>query len=126
MAVTYSIPGTADMMDDLKNSQEMSKFLLEGKLEEAAGFFSHIEDPNMKEISVVTLQGLFLMRGDVTKGESFLEYILNEDIRQISYQSLATQSILQNKDCTKAKKYIDLLLDPQIQELMKMSYKMTC
>lgn len=126
MAVTYSIPGTADMMDDLKNSQEMSKFLLEGKLEEAAEIFSHIEDPNMKEISAVTLQGQFLMRGDVTKGESFLEYILNEDIRQISYQSLATQSILQNKDCTKAKKYIDLLLDPQIQELMKMSYKMTC
>tara|TARA_Y100000758_G_C15902523_1_gene368341 strand:- start:213 stop:626 length:414 start_codon:yes stop_codon:yes gene_type:complete len=126
MAVTYSIPGTADMMDDLKNSQEMSSFLLEGKLEEAAEIFSHIEDPNMKEISAVTLQGQFLMRGDVTKGESFLEYILNEDIRQISYQSLATQSILQNKDCTKAKKYIDLLLDPQIQELMKMSYKMTC
>ena len=126
MAVTYSIPGTADMMDDLKNSQEMSSFLLEGKLEEAAEIFSHIEDPNMKEISAVTLQGQFLMRGDVTKGESFLEYILNEDIRQISYQSLATQSIVQNKDCTKAKKYIDLLLDPQIQELMKMSYKMTC
>ena len=43
MAVTYSIPGTADMMDDLKNSQEMSSFLLEGKLEEAAEIFSHIK-----------------------------------------------------------------------------------
>ena len=125
-AVTYSIPGTADIMDDLKNSQEMSKLLLEDKLEEAAEIFSYIEDQNMKEISAVALQGQFLMRGYLTRGESFLEYILNEDIRQISYQSLATQSILQNKDCTKAKLYIDLLLDPQIQELMKMSYEMAC
>ena len=90
MAVTYSIPGTADMMDYLKHSQEMSKLLLEVKLEEAAEVFSKIEDPNMKEISAITLQGQFLIRGDLTKGESFLEYILNEDIRQISYQSLAT------------------------------------
>ena len=103
MAVTYSIPGTSDMMDDLKHPQEMSKLLVEGKLEEAAEIFSKIEDPNMKEISAVTLQGQFLIRGDVTMGESFLECILNEDIRQISYQSLATQSIVQNKDCPKAK-----------------------
>ena len=126
MAVTYSIPGTADMMDDVKHSQEMSKLLVEVKLGEAAGVFSKIEDPNMKEISATTLQGQFLIRGDVTKGESFLECILNEDIRQISYQSLATQSIVQNKDCPKAKKYIDLLLDSQIQELMHISYKMAC
>jgi len=81
----------------------MSKLLLEGKLEEAAETFSKIEDPNMKEIPAATLQGQFLIRGDVTKEESFLEYILNEDIRQISYQSLATQSIVQNKNCPRQK-----------------------
>ena len=109
ITVIYSIPSTADMTEDLNNVQEMSSLLMEGKLEEAAEIFPKIEDSSMKEIAAVSLQGQFLMRGEIAKGESLLEYILNEDIRQISYQSLATQYMLVKKDCTKAKKYIDLL-----------------
>ena len=126
ITVIYSIPSTADMTDDLSNVQEMSSLLMEGKLEEAAEIFPKIEDSSMKEIAAVSLQGQFLMRGEIAKGESLLEYILNEDIRQISYQSLATQYMLVKKDCIKAKKYIDLLLEPQIQELSQMSYKLAC
>ena len=121
ITVIYSIPSTADMTDDLNNVQEMSSLLMEGKLEEAAEIFPKIEDSSMKEIAAVSLQGQFLMRGEIAKGESLLEYILNEDIRQISYQSLATQYMLVKKDCIKAKKYIDLLLEPQIQELSQMT-----
>ena len=126
MVLIYSGPSTAGMMDDLKNSQEISKLLIEGKLEEAAEIFSKIEDQNMREIVAVSLQGQFLMIGEVAKGESFLEYILNENIRQLSYQSIATQSILIKKDCIKANKYIELLINSQIQELTKMSYNMAC
>ena len=126
ITVIYSIPSSADMTDDLRNVQEMSSLLMEGKLEEAAEIFPKIEDSSMKEIAAVSLQGQFLMRGEIAKGESLLEYILNEDIRQISYQSLATQYMLVKKDCIKAKKYIDLLLEPQIQELSQMSYKLAC
>ena len=126
ITVIYSIPSTADMTDDLNNVQEMSSLLMEGKLEEAAEIFPKIEDSSMKEIAAVSLQGQFLMRGEIAKGESLLEYILNEDIRQISYQSLATQYMLVKKDCIKAKKYIDLLLDSQIRELSQMSYNIAC
>ena len=114
------------MTDDLSNVQEMSSLLMEGKLEEAAEIFPKIEDSSMKEIAAVSLQGQFLMRGEIAKGESLLEYILNEDIRQISYQSLATQFMLVKKDCTKAKKYIDLLSDQKTQQLVQTSYEMIC
>jgi len=126
VTVIYSVPSTADMTDDLNNVQEMSSLLIEGKLEEAAEIFLRIEDSSMKEIAAVSLQGQFLMRGETAKGESLLEYILKEDIRQVSYQSLATQFMLTEKDCIKAKKYIDLLLDSQIRELTQMSYDMAC
>ena len=126
MTVIYSIPSTAGIMDDLKNTQEMNNFMIEGKLEEAAEIFLKIEDPSMKEISAISLQSQFLIRGEVSRGELFLKYILNENIRQVSYQSLATQFMLVTKDCIKAKQYIDLLLDSQIRELSQISYNMAC
>ena len=88
MDVTYSIPGTADMMDDLKHSQEMSKLLLEGKLEEAAALFSKIEDPNMKDNPSMQVLGVIKENQtsntnnrtkEVNRENEFTRWVLNRD-----------------------------------------------
>ncbi len=111
MTVIYSIPSSADTMDEIN-------------------YVERIEDRDMREQAAFNLFGEYQWAGDLKAAELFLEY-LGEEERQDAYMSISGLYMTGywkegKKDCVKAKKYMDLLLDPEDIAISEMGYQYHC